>query len=86
MHFFLYEIVARLVAIYLAFDCIRKLRGGFVDGKIHVFNPDLLDWWSYGDVHRDTAPIRFWIEVGIQVICLIGCIVVAIFGWWLPNT
>jgi len=26
MRFFLYEIVARIVAIYLCFDCSRKLR------------------------------------------------------------
>ncbi|MGB7180063.1 MAG: hypothetical protein WBD33_24730 [Xanthobacteraceae bacterium] len=86
MHFFLYEIVARIVAIYLCFDCGRKLWHGVTERKIAVFNPDLLDWWSYGAVQRDTAPIRYWIEMGIQVICLVGCFFVAIFGWWQPNT
>jgi len=86
MHFFLYEIVARIVAIYLCVDCGRKLKYVLVEGKIAVFNPDLLDWWSHGDVHRDTAPVRYWIEMGIQITCLVGCLFVAIFGWWQPNT
>jgi hypothetical protein len=86
MQFFLYEIVARIVAIYLCFDCGRKLWHGVTERKIAVFNPDLLDWWSYGAVHRDTAPVRYWIEMGIQITCLVGCLFVAIFGWWQPNT
>jgi hypothetical protein len=86
MQLFLYEIVARIVAIYLCFDCGRKLWHGVVERKIAVFNPDLLNWWSYGVVHRDTAPVRYWIEMGIQIICLVGCVFVAIFGWWRPNT
>jgi hypothetical protein len=81
MHFFLYEIVARIVAIYLCVDSVRKVRHGFVERKIAVFNPDLLDWWSHGFVQRDTAPVRYWIEMGIQIFCVVGCFLVAIFGW-----
>jgi len=33
MQFFLYEIVARIVAIYLCFDCSHKLRYGLVERK-----------------------------------------------------
>jgi hypothetical protein len=86
MRFFLYEIVARIVAIYLFVDCGRKLWHGLVERKIAYFNPDLLDWWPRGNAHRDTAPVRYWIQIGIQINILVASIVVAIFGWWLPNT
>ena len=33
MQFFLYEIVARIVAIYLCFDCSHKLWYGLVERK-----------------------------------------------------
>jgi hypothetical protein len=85
MHFFLYEIVARIIATYLCVDCGRKLRNGFVERKIAIYNSDLLDWWSYPPVHRDAAPVRYWIEMGIQTIALVACFVVAIFGWFQPN-
>ena len=86
MQFFVYEIVARIVAIYLCVDCSRKLWYGLVEKKIAYFNPDLLDWWSYGDVHRDAASIRYWIQIGIQITILVACLFVALFGWWQPNT
>lgn len=86
MHFFLHEIVARIVAIYLCIDCSRKLWRGVVERKIGHFNPDLLNWWSYADVERDAAPVRYWIEIGIQIIILVACLFVAIFGWSQPNT
>jgi hypothetical protein len=85
MQFFLYEIVARIVAIYLCLDCGRKLWDGFAERKIACFNSDLLDWRTHGVVHRDTAPIRYWIEIAIQMISLVACLFVAIFGWWHPN-
>ena len=34
MQFFLYEIVARIVAIYLCVDCSRRLWHGLVERKI----------------------------------------------------
>ena len=40
MQFFLYEIVARIVAIYLFFDCSRKLWYGLKERKIAYFNSD----------------------------------------------
>jgi hypothetical protein len=46
MQFFLYEIVARIVAIYLCVDCSRKLWYGLVERKIAYFKPDFLDRWS----------------------------------------
>jgi hypothetical protein len=83
MQFFLYEVVARIVAIYLCVDCCRKLWNGLVERKIGYFNPDFLDWWSMGKViHRDAAPVRYWIEIGIRTTLLVACLFVAIFGWW----
>jgi hypothetical protein len=81
MQFFLYEIVARIVALYLCLDCGRKLWHGLRERKIAYFNPDFLSWWS-GVAHRDAAPVLYWIQIGIQIIILVACLFVAIFGWW----
>jgi 4-amino-4-deoxy-L-arabinose transferase-like glycosyltransferase len=94
MRFFLYEIVARIVAIYLCFDCSRTVWYGLVERKIAYFNSDsdfldfFLDWSSRANwvAHRDAAPIRYWIQIGIQVILVVSCLLVAIFGWWQPNS
>ena len=61
MQFFLYEIVARIVAIYLCVDCSRKLWYGLVERKIRPFNPDFLNWlnpWANLVADRDAAPVR----------------------------
>lgn len=86
MRFFLYEIVARIVAIYLFVDCGSKLWFGLVERKVAYFNPDLLDWWPRRDAHRDTAPVRYWILIGNLIIILVACLFVAIFGWWQQST
>jgi hypothetical protein len=93
MQFFLYEIVARIVAIYLCVDCYRKLRDGFAERKIASYSSDPVNWLldSFLDpsirvAHRDATPVRYWIVMGIQMIALVGCLAVAIFGWWHPNT
>src|SRR5215510_6317908 len=55
MQFFLYEIVARIVAIYLCFDCGRDVWHGFVERKTRPCSPDFLDWfnpWSHIVAHR----------------------------------
>jgi hypothetical protein len=83
MQFFLYEIVARVVAIYLGVDCYRKVRNGLVERKIAVFNSDLLDW-SRWVVHRDDGPVGYWIQIGLQTSLLVSCVVVAIHGWFRP--
>jgi len=85
MDFFLYEIVARVVAIYLFFDCGRQLRRGLVERKIKYFTPDILIW-SIWVAHRDAAPVQYWIQIGFRVMSLVACLVVAIFGWWRPGT
>jgi hypothetical protein len=35
--------------------------------------------------HRDTTPVRYWIQIGIQMSFLVACLVLAIFGWWRPD-
>ena len=85
MQFFFYEIVARIVAIYLCVDCGRKLWHGIAERKIAYFNSSLLDW-SHWVADRDATPIQYWMQIGIQILALVACLVVAIFGWWRPNT
>jgi hypothetical protein len=87
--FFLYEIVARIVAIYLCFDCWLDVRAGFVERKIRPYSPDFLDMfnpWSNRVAHRDTAPVQYWMLISVHIGLLAACAVVAIFGWWRPNT
>jgi hypothetical protein len=85
MHFFFYEIIARIVAVYLIVDCSRKLRSGLVERKIAYFNADLLNWSNWV-AHRDATPVRYWIQMGFQIIALVASLFVAILGWWQPNT
>jgi hypothetical protein len=90
MQLFLYEVVARIVAIYLCVDCWRKISNGLAERKIAYYNTSLLDGllfdWSNRFIHRDTAPIRYWITMGLQATALAACLVVAIHGWWHPNS
>jgi hypothetical protein len=90
MRFFFYEIVARIVAIYLCVDGIRTLQAGLAERKIRwLGNGDLLDWlldWSTRPVFdRDTAPVRYWMAMSGHATAFIACLVIAIFGWWQPN-
>ena len=93
MQFILYEIVARIVAIYLCVDCYRELRKGLVERKIRIFSADFINWIldSFLDdsikvVHRDTAPVRYWMLIFVQITVVLGSVGVAIFGWWRPDT
>ena len=90
MQFFFDEIVARIVAIYLCVHCSRKLWYCLVERKIAYWIDDFIDWllvdWSKIVVHSDTTPVRYWILIGLRIICVVGCLGVAIFGWWRPNT
>ena|SRR5215510_5029625 len=78
MRFFLYEIVARIVAIYLCADCSRKLWYSLVERKIGYFNDDLLEWllldWSKFVAHRDAEPVRYCIQIGLQITFLVACL------------
>ncbi len=91
MQFFLYEIVARAVAAWLFVDCVRTLRTAYAERKIRYIKYDWLDivfdWWSAGKfVLRDAAPIRYWTLMGVEATMMLACLVVAILGWWHPDT
>jgi hypothetical protein len=85
MQFFLYEILARVVAIYLCVDCSRELWRGFSERKIAYFNDDFIGGlfidWSKVIARRDATPVRYWIQIGFRVMILVACLVVAIIGW-----
>ena len=89
MQFFLFEIFARIVAIYLCFYLIRKVRSGLVERRItyFLFGTDLLDSLlldrSRWVASRDATPVRYWIQIGLQTTSLVACLFVAIFH---PNT
>ena len=94
MQFFFYEVVARIVAIYLCVDCVRKVRAGLVERKITSFfhSADTLDWlvdgllgWPSQVFSRDTTPVRYWMEMGHQTVAFLACLAVAILGWWQPS-
>lgn len=89
MEFFLYEIVARVVAIFFFIDGSRALWNGLAERKTSVANYEFMDMfvrlpdWS---AQRDTAPFRYWWLIGGQVFMLFVCLVMAIFGWYVPKT
>jgi hypothetical protein len=70
---------------YLCVDCSRELWNGLGSRKIAYWNDDWLDGffidWSKWVVDRDAAPVRYWIQIGLRVFILVGCLGVAIFGW-----
>ncbi len=84
MQSFLYEVVARIVAIYLCVDCYRRIRNGLVERKIKIWNDSLLIWSSrFAD--RDATPVQFWMQIFFQGTGLVACLVIAICGWFHPN-
>jgi hypothetical protein len=84
----LFDFGYRIVAIALCLSCGRQVWYGLVERKITFINGDLLDWWSPTRqiFQRDAAPIRYWIQIGIQTITCVLCFVAAIVGWWQPNS
>ena len=88
MQFFLHEIVARVVAAYLFIDGSRALRHAVVERKLSFEQHGFMEWlFNVPDwvTHRDVNPLRYWFLFGGEVLTLIACLVVAIFGWWTPN-
>ena len=79
----------RIVAIAACLYSCRVVWYGLVERKITAFRADVLDWlldWSPRQViHRDAAPVRYWILMGVQTITMVVCFVAAIIGWQ-PNT
>lgn len=89
MQFVLFQIVARIVAVYFCFDTARDLWKGLVERKIAPYSPDFLDQinpWANIVAHRDASPIVYWAHISVRIGLFLACLVVAIFGWWHPNT
>jgi hypothetical protein len=74
----------------LCVDCSRELWQGLVERKIAYFNDDFIESlfidWSNWFVRRDAAPVQYWIQIGLRITIFAGCLGVAIFGWWHPNS
>jgi hypothetical protein len=83
VQFFLTQIVARIVAAYLAYDCLRTVRRALAEGNIRWFNSDLLNW-STTYANRRREPYQFWFQVGFQVFLMFVCAIVVLFGWIRP--
>lgn len=88
MQFFLHEIVARAVAACLFIDGVHALRLALAERKLsfeqHGFVETLLnvpDWVT----HRDTNPTRYWFLFSGQVLFLMACLIMVIFGWHVPD-
>ena len=90
MQFFFYEIVARIVALYLFVDTIRELRHGLAERKIRWINPNLIPFLLLPNgirslIERDTSPIQFWVQIGVRILVLAGLmhhVYLLIFGWY----
>jgi hypothetical protein len=86
------DVGIRVGAFALGIYTGRQLWDGLLDRKIRSIhaNTGIIDWlldWSTRQVfHRDTAPIRYWMEMSLQTLGMIACFIVAIVGWWQPNT
>jgi hypothetical protein len=90
MQFFLHEIVARVVAIWVGCSCGRTLWNGLTERKIQYYNDDFIDGlfidWSKVIADRDRTPVRYWLQIVLWTIAVLGCLGVAMFGWWHPNS
>ena len=85
------DVGIRVGAFALGVCSCRQLWDGYVGGKIKSIHANttiidvLLDWSERQVFCRDTAPIQYWIEMGIQTIGMLACFITAIVGWYQPN-
>jgi hypothetical protein len=81
MSFFLSEILARIIAVYLLLDCGRILWRGFVERKIKLYSFNYLTGATEWMYHRDAMPVRYWMMFGAHTLTMLACLFIAIFGW-----
>jgi len=88
LEFFLYDIVARVAAVYLFVDGSLALWSALAERKTSVVNYAFMDMfcrlpdWS---ADRETAPLQYWFMISGKVFMLFVCLVIAIFGWYRPH-
>jgi hypothetical protein len=80
---FIPDFVYRIVAMWVCYFCGNNLWRALVERKIEL-ERGLLDFYTYV-VHRDTAPVQYWIQIGLAILALTGGVSVVIFGWH-PET
>ena len=86
MDFLLTEILARVIGAALAFDCAWMILGGLRDGRIKAFQTATFSPWPGWVVERREFPLMFWIQMGIQALLFLPCLLLAILGWNLPGS
>jgi hypothetical protein len=68
MEFFLYEIIARVVAICFFIDGSRQLWNGLAERNFSFLSTMIL--WIFSARRSgllDTAPFRYWLQIGTDV-------------------
>lgn len=84
MHFFLYEIAARILAVYLLVDSVRTLRRAVAEGKVSYRSSNWFDFffdWSDRIIDRNTSLFWYWLQFCAQIATAGACLFVLIFGW-----
>ena len=84
MDIFLYSIGTRVLAACFGVYIGHELWRAFTDRKITFSSGNLLDC-STSVFHRDQAPVRYWIQVSLEVVVFLACVVTTIFGWSYSN-
>jgi hypothetical protein len=96
MHFFLTEIAARLLGLYLCVNYSETIWRALGERKIKYMSRSVSGWvdWMIEAVlaqptpvaHRDTSPTMYWVQIVFHVMAALCCLVMAIFGWTEAGT
>jgi hypothetical protein len=84
------DVGIRVGAFALGVYTSRDLWNGYVERKVRSIHANttiidvLLDWSERQVFCRDTAPIQYWMEMGIQTIGMLACFITVIVGWYQP--
>jgi hypothetical protein len=81
MQMFINEVIARFFGVFICYQTWFTVKDGLTNRQIRVYNPSLMDWQKYPDLHRDTQPIRYWMTIVIYVFICVAGVLTIIFGW-----
>lgn len=70
----------RLLGLAIFLYCARRLWNGLSQQGIEHSPAHLLDFTN-STHRRSSMPIRYWIHVGLEAVCMIAGLVVAILGY-----